>query len=351
VTRVLLVDWLGRGGIAQTSESWAVELDAAGAELRVVTRSGRELGQGAVRVVGPAERGNALLSHVALCRFAAAEIRAWRPDVVIIQNYVIPAVEQLVHRAAAEVGAEVVMVVHDHRHHERREGGHLGLRRQLARADRVVVHSHAVGAGLDVPFTFVPLPVQLGMVDADGRSPISAVDGRLLALQVGVLNRAYKGVETTLALAAEGVPGWAFAFAGVGAPTADGVHSVDRFLDAGELRAAMTTADAILLPYRHATQSGAVVLAQLYGVVPVATAVDGLVEQIDDGVTGLLVPAAEGLAGWRAALERLADDAFRRQVARQAQEAVWRQHEGFRVGVRAVVGIGGPTDGAEPVPY
>ena len=34
MTRALLIDWLGRGGIAQTSESWVLELTMSGVDVR-----------------------------------------------------------------------------------------------------------------------------------------------------------------------------------------------------------------------------------------------------------------------------------------------------------------------------
>lgn len=338
MTSVVLVDWLGRGGIAQTSESWAIELERAGHDVRVVTRSDRELGAGEVASVGPAERGGAIRSHLALCRFAARTIREVRPDVVVIQNYVIPALEEQVHRAARQVGARVVFVVHDHRHREWREGAHLGLARQLDRADRIVVHSAAVGEGLaGRPVEQVVLPVQLGLAERTGTSALEPVPGRLLAVQIGILNRAYKGADIGAAVAAAGVDGWAFGFAGVGAPPCPGGQSVDRFLEPDELVATVQEADAVLLPYRHATQSGVVVLAQLCGTVPVASAVDGVAEQIVDGTTGLLVPAGAPVEAWRERLAELADDELRHRLQVEGRAAVWRQHEAFRASVLALI--------------
>ncbi len=48
---VVLVDWLGRGGIAQTSEAWVDELDASGHDVCVVTR-----GEPRARTRRPSER-------------------------------------------------------------------------------------------------------------------------------------------------------------------------------------------------------------------------------------------------------------------------------------------------------
>jgi glycosyltransferase involved in cell wall biosynthesis len=80
--------------------------------------------------------------------------------------------------------------------------------------------------------------------------------------------------------------------AGAGAPAVTGAASVDRFLDAAELRWTVESATAVFLPYRDATQSGAVVLAQALGVPPVTTPVGGVPEQVIDGVTGVLLDLA-----------------------------------------------------------
>lgn len=338
---VVLVDWLGRGGIAQTSESWAIELERAGRSVEVITRSGRELGAGIAVVSRAQESRNALFSHWSLCRYAAERIQTIRPDVVVVQNYVVPMLEGVVHRAARRVGASVVFVVHDHRHHEWREGAHLGLERMVRCADRVVAHSAAVASALGRSDVVVlPLPVQLGLVDLVGVSPIDAVPERLLALQIGILNRAYKGVDLGKALAEHGAPGWAFAFAGVGAPSCRGAQSVDRFLDADELVAAVTCSDAVLLPYRHATQSGAVVLAQACGTAVVASAVDGIVEQVEHGETGLLVPADSEVPAWRDALETLADPATRSRLGEAGRRSAWHRHASFVEGVVALTAGG-----------
>ncbi len=346
----LVVDWLGRGGIAQTAEAWSVELEAAGVEATIITRGGREL-DGSGRTLSPAGGGPAPLAHLRLCRFTAQQVRARRPDVVVVQNYVIPPLEEVVHRAAREVGARVVFVLHDDRHHERGEGVHLGLARQLRRADLVVTHSAAVAAsvGRDDVIT-IPHPVPVGMLRERRPNPLRAPSDRPLALHFGVLRRAYKGTDAVVALAAV-QPRWSFAFAGVGAPRVEGCESLDRFLEPAELVAAVQAADAVVLPYRHTTQSGAVVLAQLCGTPPVVSAVDGIVEQVEDGRTGLLVPPGAGVERWRAALDDLSDPKRRRELGRSGRDAVLARHEDFRTGVvRAVFGPGRQPCGTQGGP-
>lgn len=340
--RILEVDWLGRGGIAQCSEAWAIELEASGHEVCVVTRADRELGARSVAATGPPDQGGAVRSHLALCRYAATYIRKSRPDIVVIQNYVIPAFEELVHHAARSVRAAVVFVIHDHRHHEWREGGHIGLRRQMAQATHLVVHSEAVAQEVvderrARTVEVLPLPIPLGIAEASGTSVIRSVKGDLLAAQVGVLNRQYKGTDVVTALAERGVAGWSFAFAGSGAPSCSAAQSVDRFLEGGDLAATVRAADAVLLPYRHSTQSAVIVLSQLCGTVPVASAVDGLTEQIDDGVSGLLVPPGAPIEIWAERLGELANSRERTRIAAAGTAAVWRQHDQFRAGILSII--------------
>lgn len=342
MSRIVAVDWLGRGGIAQCSEAWAIELEATGHKVNVVTRAGRELSAIAGVVTGPTEQGSALRSHMALCRYAASTILELQPDIVVIQNYVIPALEDVVHRAARSVGASVVFVVHDHRHHEWREGGHVGLRRQIARATHVVAHSAVVADGVIDKWRrreieVIPLPVPFAMIDRIGQSVFHQVDDQLLAAQVGVLNRRYKGTDTVISLAERGVPGWTFALAGSGAPSSPAVESVDAFLDAGDLVASVQASDVMLLPYVHATQSAVVVLSQMCGTVAVASAVDGIREQIDDGVTGLLIAPGSSVDVWADKLQELSDRSLRVRMATAGAASVRRQHEQFQAGICSII--------------
>lgn len=332
---VLLVDWLGRGGIAQTAEAWAVELRAAGRDVEVVTRADRELGSGMVAVRGVAATGGRLRAHAAVVRAAAAEIRRRRPRVVVIQNYVIPALEAPVHRAAAAVGARTVVVVHDHRLHSRVAGTRAGLRRHLRAADLVVAHTNFVAAAVrdytgrrDV--TVIPHPVPVGMLHHPRSVPpvLDVPDAARLAIHFGVLKRRYKGTAVVTQMATAGVPGWIFAVLGVGASARGPVLAAPGFLAPGALCGAVARSHATLLPYTIASQSGAVVLAQVLGSVPVASAVGGIPEQIVDGDTGVLVPPGATADRWRSALADL-DESPRAAMAARAQARVWADHAVF----------------------
>ena len=129
------------------------------------------------------------------------------------------------------------------------------------------------------------------------------------AIGFGVMKRRYKGANRVESLAATGVPGWRFAIAGVGSPAGSpSLISLPGYLDAGDLAATVGGADSALMPYRRATQSGAIPFAQSVGAVPIATAVGGVVEQIRAGCDGILIPPGAGFSAWRDALEMVAAD-------------------------------------------
>ena len=78
----------------------------------------------------------------------------------------------------------------------------------------------------------------------------------------------------------------------------------DRFVPDDEAALLFGTADASLLPYRSASQSGVVQLSFAYGCPVIATRVGGLPAAVDEGVNGILCePDAADVA---AAIERMA---------------------------------------------
>jgi|tagenome__1003787_1003787.scaffolds.fasta_scaffold20983141_2 glycosyltransferase involved in cell wall biosynthesis len=344
---VLLVDWLGRGGIAQTTEAWALALGDIPVE--VVTRPGRELGEGEIAVLEAPVARHRLAAHRAVATTAAQRIRDTRPDTVVVQNYVVPPLETPVFSAALAVGARIVQVVHDHRLHTVQAGLRLGLARRLRRADVVVTHSQFVADGVRrfatplAPPVVIPLPVPVGMLhhprSVGGPFAREASGAETLVCgQFGILSRSYKGADVMGALAASASSSWRFVAAGVGAPTSTpGVLGISEFLAPGALCELVAATDATIAPYRFATQSAVVVLAHVLGSVPVASAVGGIAEQIDDGVDGLLVSPGAPAVAWRDALAALGDDEYRKSLAVAGGARAWRDHDRFMEAVRELV--------------
>jgi glycosyltransferase involved in cell wall biosynthesis len=85
-----------------------------------------------------------------------------------------------------------------------------------------------------------------------------------------------------------------------------------RYVALSEVAAILELATILVIPYRSATQSGVVQLDYSFGRPVVATAVGGLVEVVEDGRTGLLVPPRDPRA-LADALQRLLDEAERRR--------------------------------------
>lgn len=339
---VVVIDWLGRGGIAQCTHALIDTLTRASVGCTVVTVAGREL-------VGPSlvsvqVKGNRLRRHRALANAAAQTIRDERPDTVIVQNYVVPLLEKPVVDAARDVGAKLVWIVHDHQLHSLAAGTSAGLRQNLAASAYMVTHSHYVADRLRPPpgaeLMVLPLPVPPEYhLDTDFKSLVPVDPSVDLVLQFGVLKRRYKGTGTLVELVAMEMPSWSFAAVGVGAPIGvDGLVSIPRFVDASDLAATVAAASVTLLPYSHASQSGAVALSQFSGTVPIATAVGGIPEQIEHGETGWLVDVSAPISAWVDALGELSDTSLRSKLSSNCVARALDNHNKFEAGVRKLVG-------------
>lgn len=77
---------------------------------------------------------------------------------------------------------------------------------------------------------------------------------------------------------------------------ADAVRVLDRYVPDEEVGDLVAAADAVVLPYRSATQSGVVLVAYAGGCPVISTAVGGLPEVVEEGVTGHLVPPGDPAA-------------------------------------------------------
>lgn len=333
----VVIDWLGRGGIAQCTHAMNNVLEAAGWSVDVVTVAGRELrGRHVVEIDRPSNR---IARHRRVSAVGAEVIRRVRPELVIVQNYVIPPLERPIVEAAREVGANLVWFIHDHRMHSLLAGTTVGLRSNLESSDLVVAHSQYVADSLPRPLTtpieVVPLPVPPEhRPDGICEPAMMAAPGALMALHFGVLKRRYKGTDTFVSLAEAGPAGWEFGVLGVNAPTSPGMRSIAEYLDDGALVATVAESSATVLPYRTASQSGVIPMAQFNGSVPVVSAVGGLREQVRDGVDGILIAPNADLEAWAAALDKLSDRILRTQMAAAGRERALANHLAFESRIR-----------------
>jgi glycosyltransferase involved in cell wall biosynthesis len=231
--------------------------------------------------------------------------------------------------------------------------------RQAAR-DADVVHAHWIPSGLPALLTRRPVVLQLWGSDAAlarrarrlfrpivGRSAVvvcasrelaeqarglGAADVRVIpaavripvvvaqpeepphALYVGRLSEE-KGVRE-LAAAARGLP---LVVAGDG-PLRHLLPQATGFVPPERLGACLERASLVVVPSRREGYGMAAREAMAYGRPVIATAVGGLVDAVEDGVTGLLVPPGD-VDALRAALERLlADRELRARLGAAARE-------------------------------
>ncbi|MDE6778733.1 MAG: glycosyltransferase [Alistipes sp.] len=99
----------------------------------------------------------------------------------------------------------------------------------------------------------------------------------------------------------------------------------DRFIPDGEVRYFFSAADAVVLPYRTATQSGVTQIAYKFDLPMIVTDVGGLPEIVPDGRAGIVCrPDAESLAD---AVARLYEgdtlDVFRRNILVEKRRFSW----------------------------
>ena len=343
----LIVDWLGQGGIFQTSRAWARALAGAREPVSILTRSGGEA-FGDDPVLPVTRQRSRIAAHLELVRRAASEITTNRPETVVVQNYLVPALELPVYRAARRAGSRVVFVVHNHHPHELGSGLRIGLARALGLADVVVTHSNFVANGLrdfrpGIEPCVVDHPIPLGLTElALPEAQPTRREGPRLAISFGVLKRGYKGTRVVEELAAVAPAGWRFALVGVGAddgPSLPALERVPGFIPDRDLVQWIQQADACLLPYRAATQSGAIALAQSLGRAVVASAVGGIPEQVRDGVNGRLVPPDATVAQWREVLADLDAEGLARMGEQARQDSLHRQAS-FVTAVRRIARVG-----------
>ncbi|MFP5256562.1 MAG: glycosyltransferase family 4 protein [Acidimicrobiia bacterium] len=334
-TQVIVVDWLGRGGIAQTADAWARVLRAQGAAVRLLTRTGRELSGPNVAGVREPRYGGAALWHLHLVVHVVRRVLRGRPAAVILQNYHQPLLELAVVAAARLVRARVVIVVHNHEPHGRWFERGVGLRYLVGAADRVICHSRFVADRLPVAGAqVIPHPKALSVLSSTAtHAPVAK---RPRCLQFGI-SRSYKGEELIERLAAM-EPGWEFRQIGAGVGrTTPLVSRRDEFLSPGELVGELHSASVAIFPYRSATQSGGVALAHALGVVPIAAAVGGIPEQIHDGEDGFLVPSEATVLDWLRVLRLVNDESLRCRLAQVGRQRAEREHVAFENAVSAMM--------------
>ena len=324
-----------KGGIAQHTTEFALRLAAAGHDVEICSWSAqypRLLYPGRQRVKR-AEVGIAPGTHYPL---------SWRrPDgwwrlgrrlrgradavvVVVATPIQAPAyITVLRGLGAGRAGSPATLALcHNVIPHEPRRADQALMRALLRRAGTALVHSDAEAAATralaGIPVRVARLPPHFlppaGVADRPDRRPPA---GSATLLFFGLV-RPYKGLDVLLRALAAAPPGMRLIVAGeFWSPLGDVERLVQRlgiadrvdlrpgYVAASDMPALFGATDAVVLPYRSATASQQVLLANAYGLPVVATRVGTFPAQIRDGVDGLLAEPGDP-ASLAAALTALA---------------------------------------------
>lgn len=208
---------------------------------------------------------------------------------------------------------QVVVICHNAVEHEDAWWKHYLRRWALADVDRFLVHSSVDEAFLQAAFPDKPVSVH-ALPLANDLPAADVILPRRAALELLFFGfvRPYKGLDVLLAamtllkeedvflaVVGEFWQGYGEAQRYLEEQNlSDKVEIVDRYVSDPEAAGWFERCDVVVLPYHSATGSGVVPLAYFYNKPVIATRVGGLVDVVEEGVTGTLVDAgsAEQLA-------------------------------------------------------
>lgn len=254
-------------------------------------------------------------------------------------------------RLARRAGIEVVFVCHNVEPHEGTPFDRLALKWAYGGADRFVVHAQAERSKMERyaagrPVAVVAHPVYDIFAEGASPDPVAARAELGLGADEAVLLffgliRPYKGLEVLLRAMPEILSKRAVKLLVAGECYGDEkpLHALIAELGIGAalkldlkyvpneaVATYMVAADAVVVPYLHATQSGIVQVAYAFGKPVITTRVGGIPEVVWEGETGLLVPPSDP-AALAAAVERFfaeeLAEPFAAGIARRLPELSW----------------------------
>ena len=245
-------------------------------------------------------------------------------------------------------GVTVLAVVHNAIPHERRWGDRALTRWLLRSCDGLLAMSDQVAADVRqlapaVPLAVVPHPVYDGFGEsfprAQARAALALPPDAPVFLFFGFIRR-YKGLDVLLdawGQVARRVPDARLVVAGefyadedalrpLAASLGDSVRLDAEYISDDRVPLYFGAADAVVQPYRTATQSGVAQIAFHFGRPVITTDVGGLAEVVPDGVAGLVVPPQDPAALAEAMVRFVADGlgpGLEAGVAAERQRYTW----------------------------
>ncbi len=359
--KIWITVFTGNSGLTHYSYCLARALHQSGADVCLITNYNYELDFMAA--------GFPVIKLFHRSRYYPIDIiRYWRlyrrrlPDVVHYQSFLkFPVLELVLLKLQKRKGARIIYTAHDWLPHHVRFY-HKALFQIYYRVfNRVIVHS-SQGENFLAQELFIPhekmavIPhgnygffvTDAGLTKGAAREQLELDAGRFWFLFFGRTDL-HKGLDVALrALARTEGPGLIIAgvaggsslkqyrdlIAGLG--IGERVKIFPEHIPVEAVQVYFRAADAVVLPYRESSTSGIVHLAMGMGLPVVATAVGGLTDVIEDGVTGLLAPPEDDEA-LASAMSRLAgDEATRRRLA-EGWSAVEKRYSWKTIAAKTLV--------------
>lgn len=272
-------------------------------------------------------------------RHTAREVAAFAPDLAIVPAWTFFTAPALgwIARDLRRRGIPVVAMVHNARDHEAAGWKNRLLAWQIAQANRAVAHNAPVAAQIAAIDPAMPVAISPHPLYDDYPAPTGTLPRRAaLELLFFGLVRPYKGLDLLIeALAQSGLHDVRLTIAGefwsgldetraqvARLGLSDTVEIVPRYLSDAETAELFARCDALIAPYRAATGSGVLALAQHYQRPVIASDVPGLREAVAHRETGWLFPGGD-----IAALAALLRDTATRQTAAAMQPALAAQRD------------------------
>ena len=278
-------------------------------------------------------------------RAAARKALSGKPDLAVIPawTFFLAPCLGFIARALRRRGVPVAMIVHNAEDHEAARWKTALSHFQLRQASRFLTHNGAIAADLQrlvpgTPAGIFPLPVFDDYPQPRGSLQRAAS----LELLFFGLVRPYKGLDIALrGLAAADLEDARLSIVGEfwqgraetealirDLELEDKVELVARYVSDQEAAEYFARCDAVIAPYRSATGSAVVALAQWYGRPVIASDVAGLSQAVIDGKTGWLFPVDDVAALaelLRTRVSRPSAEAMHPAVERVRSELSWQR--------------------------
>jgi len=249
-------------------------------------------------------------------------------------------------RRLKKAGISVTAIVHNARPHERQPFGELLNRLFFSRCDRFIALSETVKRDLiasrvEIPISVQPHPTydQFGDVkdQIEARKKLGIPPNGNVILFFGLV-RHYKGLDILLSAMVGNVhEGTHLLIAGEWYEDRSTCQSiierhalsgrvtiVDKYIPDSEVADYFSAADALVQPYRSATQSGVVQTAFHFGKPVIVTGVGGLPEMVSHDIDGLIVAPEDS-----GALSNAIEDLFRPTHLERLSEGAFAARERF----------------------